>query len=113
MCVLGPFRVDFQLKRRDNYSSDQLTAAVGVGAQPLVAQLRLPGLDEDQGEAQAGPDLRDGPHLGTRQSMTAENLKQRMRNPRFGVVYRNFQLSWPKLRIKKFTKPLVSSLTFH
>ena len=57
-------------------------------------------------EAQAGPDLGVGPHLGTRQSMTAENLKTRMRNPRFGVVYRNFQLSWVELRRKVFTKPL-------
>ena len=97
---------DFQLKRRENYSSDELTAAVRVGAQPLVAELRLPGLDEHQEEAQTGPDLGVGPHLGTRQSMTAENLKQRMRNPRFGVVYRNFQLSWAKLRIEKFTEPL-------
>ena len=57
-------------------------------------------------EAQAGPDLRVQPHLGTRQSMTAENLKTRMRNPRFGVVYRNFQLSWAKVRNKEITKPL-------
>ena len=71
---LRPKKCNFQLKRRDNYSSDQLTATVGVGAQPLVAELRLPGLDEDQEEAQAGPDLGIGPHLGTRQSMTAENL---------------------------------------
>jgi len=38
--------------------------------------------------------------------MTAENLKTRMRNPRFGVVYRNFQLSWTKVRNKEITKPL-------
>ena len=38
--------------------------------------------------------------------MTAENLKTRMRNPRFGVVYRNFQLSWAKVRNKEITKPL-------
>ena len=42
---------DFQLKRRENYSSDELTAAVRVGAQPLVAELRLPGLNEHQEEA--------------------------------------------------------------
>ena len=66
--------MDFQLKLMDNYSSDQLTAAVGVGTQPLVAELRLPGIDEDQKEAQAGPYLGVEPHLGTRQSMTAENL---------------------------------------
>ena len=66
----------------------------------------MPGIDEDQEEAQAGPYLRVGPHLGTRQSMTAENLEGRMRSPRFGVVYRNFQLSWAELRRKVFTKPL-------
>ena len=66
----------------------------------------MPGLYEEQEEAQAGPDLGVGPHLGTRQSMTAENLKRRMRNPRFGVVYRNFQLSWAKVRNKEITKPL-------
>ena len=38
--------------------------------------------------------------------MTAENLKTRMRNPRFGLVYRNFQLSWAKVRNKEITKPL-------
>ena len=96
----------FKAHEGSDYSSDELTAAVRVGAQPLVAELRLPGLDEHQEEAQTGPDLGVGPHLGTRQSMTAENLKQRMRNPRFGVVYRNFQLSWAKLRIEKFTEPL-------
>ena len=72
----------------------------------------MPGIDEDQEEAQAGPYLRVGPHLGTRQSMTAENLEGRMRSPRFGVVYRNFQLSWAELRRMIFTKPIVNFPNF-